>query len=148
MAIRKSTYTGGNSRGQLHSPYVAKVPATVLIEHRFTAAVAATDILELAYLPPYCRILDASLLTVGTAAITFSVGFMSGDVGSVDPARTCGAQLFSAVTPTTQQNAPLGTLAAMQAADVSRSIGVVPSGNVPASPDTKLYLRLTYATGS
>lgn len=146
MAIKKSTYTGGNGRLQLPSPYVAKVPATVIIEHTFNESLAAADILELAYLPPYCRILDASLLTVGTAAVTFDVGLMSGEVGSIDAGRTSGDELFDGVTPTAQQNAALADLVAIQSADVARSIGVIPSGTVAASGATKLYLRLTYAT--
>ncbi|MDB6179000.1 hypothetical protein PAF17_16025 [Paracoccus sp. Z330] len=145
MAIKKSNFTGGNGRLQLHSPYVAKVPAVAIIEHTFTEAVGAADILELAYLPPYCRILEAELLTVGTAAVTFDVGLMSGPVGSNDPARTCGAELFDSVTPTTQENAELADLVAISKAQEARSIGVVPSGTVAAAAGTKLYLRLTYA---
>lgn len=147
MAIKKSTYTGGLGRPALHSPYVANVPAEAIVEHVFTEAVGATDILELAYLPAHCKILSAELLTVGTAAVTFDVGFMSGRVGDPDPARTVGAELFDAVTPTTKQEAGIAALAGIAASESDRSIGVVPSGTVAAAGTTKLFLRIRYAKG-
>ena len=148
MAIKKSTYTGGNARKQLPNPYVANTPAEVLITHTFTDALAAADILELAYLPAYCRVLSAEVFAAGTGATTFDIGFMTGDVGSPDAARVLTPDLFDDVTPTTQASASLGTLAAIAAAPVPRSIGVKPSADVAASGTKKLYLRLRYATGS
>ena len=147
MAIVKSNYTGGNGRPVLHSPYVANVPAETIVTHTFTASVGASDILELAYLPPYCKVLGVDLLTVGTAAVTFTVGMMSGAVGSDDPARTSGSELFSAVTPTTMQSAALTALVALQPASEARSIGVKVSGTVAASGSTQLHMRIRYATG-
>lgn len=148
MAIKKSSLTGGNARKQLPNPYVAYTPAEVLITHVFTELVEDTDILELAYLPAFCRILSADIVTVGTSTTTFDVGFMSGDVGSTDSARTVGAEIFDDVTPTTQTAATVAALAAIAASDVPRSIGVKPSADVAASGSTKLHLRLRYATGS
>lgn len=147
MAIKKSTYTGGMGRPFLHSPYVANVPAEVIIEHTFTEALAAADILELAYLPPYCKVLSADIKSAGTAAVTFDVGFMSGDVGSNDPARTVDTALFAAATPTTQAPAGIDKLYAIQPTEKPRSIGVKASGAVAANSATKLWLRITYATG-
>lgn len=147
MAIKKSTYTGGMGRPFLHSPYVANVPAETIVVHTFTEAVASTDILELAYLPPYCKVLAVDVLTVGTAAVTFDIGFMSGEVGSSDPDRTSGAELFDDATPTTQASASLANLAAITPVGNARSIGVKPSANVAANAATKLYMRIRYATG-
>lgn len=147
MAIKKSTYTGGSGRAMLHSPYVANTPAETIVEHAFMEALGAGDILELAYLPAYCKILSAELVTVGTAAITFSAGFMSGRVGSPDPARTCGTELFSAATPTTKAETGIPDLAGLAVSDVDRSIGVVASGAVAANAATKLFLRIRYAKG-
>lgn len=147
MAIKKSTYTSGNGRPHLHAPYVAGVPAEVIVKHVFTQLVEDTDILELCYLPPYCKVLSAELLTVGTSTTTFDVGFMSGAVGSPDPARTSGDELFDGVTPTTMAVASLAKLAAITPTDAPRSIGVKPSADVAASGSTVLYLRLRYATG-
>lgn len=148
MAIKKSSITGGNARKQLPNPYVAFTPAEVLITHTFTEAVASTDILELAYLPGYNRVLSAEIMSEGTGATTFDVGFMSGEVGSNDPDRTVGTDLFAAVTPTAQAAAGLSKLAALPSSDVVRSIGIKPSANVAANAATKIHLRLRYATGS
>lgn len=147
MAIIKSTYTGGNGRPFLHAPYVANVPAEALIVHTFNKAVTAADILELAYLPAHCKVLSCDILAIGTAAATATVGIMSGAVGSDDPARTSGAELFSAITPTTAEATALDKLAALAPADEPRSIGVKFSATVAANPATKLYLRIRYATG-
>ena len=146
MAIKKSNFTGGNGRRQLPSPYVAKVPSQIIITHTFNEAVDENDVLELAYLPPYCRITEATLLTVGTGAVTFDVGVMSGAIGSEDESRTSGTELFDGVTPTTAQEAALADLVALAPSGDARSIGVVPSGEVAASAGTTLHLRLTYAT--
>lgn len=145
MAIKKSTYTGGNGRPQLPSPYVSKVPAVAIIEHSFKEAVGSDDVLELAYLPAFCRILDATLHAVGTGAVEATVGIMSGEVGSTDASRTSGSELFDGLVPTTQRDATLADVLKVESADVNRSIGVTFSGNVAANTATKLYLRLTYA---
>lgn len=148
MAIKKSTYTGGMGRPMLHSPFTAHVPVTAIIEHSFAEGLPAGDILELAYLPANAKILAVELVTVGTAAVTFTVGFMSGQVGSSDPARTSGAELFSAVTPTTKQEAAIPALAALpKNSNADVSIGVKASAAVAANAATKLFLRITYATG-
>ena len=147
MAIIKSALTGGNARKNLHAPFTANTSTTILIEHVFTTAVTAADILELAYLPAGCRIMSLDMQTVGTGAVTADVGFMSGDVGSPDAARTMDAALLDDVTPTTAVSAPmLGLFAAgALASDVPRSIGVRFSGTVAANPATRLLLRATYA---
>lgn len=148
MAIKKSSFTASNGRRMMHSPYQANVPAVALISHTFTEAVAAADILELAILPPYCRILDLEIVSVGTGAVTADVGFMSGEPGSPDAARTVGAELFSAVTPTTAQRAALATLVGLASTETARGIGVKFSGAVAASASTKLHAKITYTTGS
>lgn len=147
MAIVKSKYTGGMGRKQLPSPYVANQPVTLIVSHEFTAGLLAADTLELAALPPNCKITQADLMTEGTAAITFGVGFMSGEFGSSDPARTNGTELFAAATPTTMQSTGLAALANLAVSESARSIGVRCSANVAANAATKLHLRLTYLTG-
>ncbi|SEN87216.1 hypothetical protein SAMN04489859_102020 [Paracoccus alcaliphilus] len=148
MAIKKSTYTGGNGRSQLPSPYVANVATEVLITHNFREAIATTDILELAYLPAYCRILDATIVAVGTGDADVDVGFMTGEVGSPDADRTSGDEIFDGVTPTTETSAPLIDLAGLASSEIPRSIGVVFTEAVSANPANRLVLRLRYATGS
>lgn len=147
MAIIKSNLTGGNARKQLHAPFTANTSTTILIEHVFTQAVTSGDILELAYLPAGCRILSCDVQTVGTGAVTADVGFMSGEVGSTDAARTMDTALFSAITPTTAASTSILALfaAGALASDVPRSIGVRFSGTVAANPATRLLFRATYA---
>ena len=84
---------------------------------------------------------------LGRQAPGVRVGLMSGEVGSTDPARTSGNEIFNAVTPTTEQRAALAALVAVEPAGVARSIGVRFSGNVAANAATKLHFRITYATG-
>jgi hypothetical protein len=59
----------------------------------------ANDILEMLPIPPGCRVSEIvvdsdDLDTNGAPTITFDVGIMSGEFGSTDPARTCGAEFF------------------------------------------------------
>lgn len=147
MAIKKSNISGGMARQQMPSPCAAYTPAELIITHRFTEAVAAADILELAALPPFCKITRVEIISEGTGAATVNVGFMSGDFGSSDPARTLGTELFSAVTPTTLQTATITALAAIAPTQAPRSIGVRPSANIAANPATKLHMRIAYVTG-
>ncbi|UFM64239.1 hypothetical protein LOS78_01830 [Paracoccus sp. MA] len=147
MAIKKSKITGGMARRQMPSPYVAHQPVTTIITHEFSEAVASTDILELAALPPYCKIVSIEMIGSGTGATTFTVGFMSGEFGSSDPARTLGNELFNAVAAGDKAEAAIPALAALAVTDSIRSIGVRPSANVAANPATKLHFRISYVTG-
>lgn len=147
MAIKKSIFTGGMGRKQLPSPYVANQPVEVIVSHAFTEALATTDILELAALPPNCKIVGAHLMTEGTGATTITAGFMSGDFGSNDPARTSGNELFNAAAATTEQTTSLAALAALAPTELPRSIGVRASAAIAANPATKLHLRLRYVSG-
>lgn len=147
MAIKKSNVTTGMARMQLPSPVAAYAPATMILTHVFSEAVATADILELAVLPPYCRVISAELIGEGTGATTFTVGLMSGEFGSTDPARTSGNELFSAVAGNALQTASLVSLAALGKTDTARSIGVRASAAIAANPATKLHLRISYATG-
>lgn len=147
MAIKKSSYSRATNRLQSPSPYVVNQPVEIIVSHTFTEALPTTDILELVALPPNCKILAANLMTEGTGATTITAGFMSGDFGSNDPARTSGSELFSAVTPTTEQSTSLVALAGLATSDAPRSIGVRGSANIAANAATKLHLRLRYVTG-
>ena len=94
--------------------------------------VAANDILEMLPIPPGCRsaeiIVDSDDLDTGGApAITFDVGIMSGEFGSTDPARTCGAEFFLNSTLAQAGGVARPTLASAYRVAVSpteRSIGV------------------------
>lgn len=147
MAIIKSNYTSGNGRLVLPSPYVANVVTEELVQHVFTEAVTTADILELAYLPPYCRVLGATVVMTGITTETLDVGFMNGEVGSTDPSRTSGDELYAAVAAATETDATLAKIAAAGKSDAARSIGVVPSANIAAADTTVLTMRIRYAMG-
>lgn len=147
MAIKKTSYTGGNGRAVLHSPNIAQVPVTVLIKHSFAEALATTDILELAVLPAYCKIIAADIKAVGTGATTFNVGLMTGSPNGSDEGRASGSELFSAVAPTDTESADIDALSDLDAVAADTSIGITASAAIAADPDTMLYLRLTYAKG-
>jgi hypothetical protein len=87
------------AKGILPIPYPGFAGQAVAVRHTIVvpANVAANDILEVLPIPPGCRpvelIVDSDDLDTA-AAITFDVGVMSGEFGSTDPARTCGAEFF------------------------------------------------------
>lgn len=147
MAIKKSKITGGMARRQMQSPYVANQPVTTIITHEFAEALATADILELAGLPPYCKILSLDMIGEGTSTTTFTVGFMSGDFGSSDASRTSGNELFSAVAASALASAAIPALVALPVSDAIRSIGVRASAAIAANVATKLHFRITYVNG-
>ncbi len=101
--------------------YAMNVPANVL----------ADDILELAPIPPNCRVaeivLDSDDLdTHGTPTMAFDVGIMSGQWGE-DGARTVGAEFFDGITTPRTGGVARPTLASAYrtvASELTRSIGV------------------------
>lgn len=147
MAILKSLISQAFARTQLPSPFMANAPVTVILTHPFAEAVALGDILELAALPPYCRILSAELIAEGTGTTTYTVGIMTGDFASPDPARTSGNEIFNAVAGNVQQSATIVNLAALGKSDKARSIGVRVGTAIAADAAKKLHLRISYATG-
>ncbi|GJH00219.1 hypothetical protein [Paraburkholderia terrae] len=97
------------------------------------AALALNDIVELGVLPAYSRIVDATLDcdkldTGGAPTLSLDVGIMSGVVGVLDGARTCGNELFAADTSARAGGtvSRLTKNAALRLADTDkdRSIGV------------------------
>lgn len=146
MATKLSKYTGGYGRKNMASPLYAKAEVVEFVEHVFTDGLLAADTLDLFYLPPDCTITEISVVTTGTAAATMNMGLMSGAVGSEDPARTLGTELFNAVTPTTQVNATVAGLFAIAKSAEARSIGVKFSANIAASGTTKLQAIIRYAS--
>lgn len=148
MAIKKSQYTGGAARQQMHAPFVARSPAAEILTYVFTEDVAAGDIIDLAPLPAYCRPVSAELVSVGTGAVTFDVGFVTGTPGDTDDARTMGTELLAAALPTTAKEVPILTLAELGSTDSDRSIGIRPSAAIPADEAVKVFLRLTYIRGA
>ena len=127
------------------------VHAQLFIVNVPAAGFAANDILELAVLPPYARIVGAKLVTSGVDdEATVDVGLMSGTTGELlnddDTARTCGTELFAAAD-ITEEVTFISTAASLliKPTENDRSIGVKFSAAVAAGADKQLGLLLHFA---
>lgn len=115
------------------------------------AGFASGDILELAILPPYARIVGAQLVTVGSlGAATVDVGLMSGTTGELtnddNSARTSGNELFAAAALTAELTFISKAAALLLApTEKDRSIGVKFSAAVAAGAGKKIGLLLQFA---
>lgn len=132
---------------------VANTVVSELFTFVTTAALVAGDIIEIGQLPCYCTVADAILifddLDTGTPAITVDVGLMSGEVGVMDVARTCGNELFAAdVVGKAGGISRMTKVEGFRIAPVEpyRSIGikVVAGPGTSAPAGAKIALRLFY----
>lgn len=130
--------TAHNTHSQL---FIVDVPA---------AGFAQDDILELAVLPPYARIIDAAIIPVGSlGAATVDVGIMTGSVGetlnSDGSARTVGAELFTGAAITALLRLSKVDSLLLAATEKPRSIGVKFGAAVAAGAGKKIGLMLHFA---
>lgn len=106
---------------------------------------AATDIIEIAGLPPGAQIVDAELVQVnGTGTTTYAVGFMSGRWREPDAARTVDDAIFSALRADTARRLGFVAASAIPPVDYARGIGVVLGTNEAAGATKVVYLTLSY----
>jgi hypothetical protein len=86
--------------GRKQAPVSEEAGGVVAEKYTFKVLkdLAANDIIELAILPAYHTIVEAIFICDELGAATFNIGIMSGTVGSTDPARTSGTELFIAAT--------------------------------------------------
>ena len=107
---------------------------------------AATDVLEIGFLPANTIPVRARLLPEGlTAANTADVGFMSGEPGDPDPTRTSGDELFDGVAAVaTEAPAAAIDLLAVSRDEKHRSIGIKMSEDITAGAAKKVTLILEY----
>lgn len=146
MAIIKSIVSGGNARQVLHSPFTANVPAIALVEHVFNRDVNAGDIVEMAALPAYCRILNVEAVGVGLGATTVNVGLMTGEpFQETEDERVIDTAIMATADVSTRAEATLEDLIDILGVGKNRSIGVTFSTAVPADVAKRLILRVTYA---
>lgn len=101
MTLFHSEYARGSER--VPAPQWAGDVVAIRFEATVPATAGAGDIIELGVVPASARVLDAvldvdALDTHENKTIALDVGIMSGDVGSDDGDRTCGAELFDGVT--------------------------------------------------
>lgn len=145
MAVKQSQFFKGNARTPIGHATRANEVTEHLFTHTFTEAVTTADILELFPLLPNGRIVAFEVAGSGLSTTTFKVGFMSGNPGELDDARTLGSELAS-----TLANASgvvgLATLAPLAGSGVARSIGIQPSANIAASGSTVLHVRIRVKT--
>lgn len=101
MAILQSDY--GKGIKTMPYPRTAGVVTVARGQLTIPTSIAVNDIVELLGLPPGCDVVDAifdtdDLDTGGSPAILWDIGLMSGTFGDSASARTCGDQLFAAIT--------------------------------------------------
>lgn len=142
MAIRKLNKVGLYSAMTI--PQINGETAVLLITHTVTEDIGTGDILEIAALPADMKLLDAVLDSENVGTTNLTVGFMSGNPNDADPARTSGAEIFSAVAAGTEARAPIKTLAGIARNPGNRSIGLKTSAAITAGATKKIHLRLTY----
>lgn len=149
MSIKQSAWAKGNKLP------VRPQTAGAVHAQRFTydfgveGAVAETDILELAVIPPYADVVDAMLVKEGTvgATGTLDVGVMTGTFGDKDDAtRTVGAELFDdaniASATVLRASAAAGLL--LGTSPNERAIGVKFSAAQAKTAGNRLHLVLFY----
>lgn len=82
------------------------------------------DIIELAILPAYHTVVDATLVIDEAGTATYDVGIMSSIPGDTDQARTCGNEFFVAAADAVSTR--MSKIAGFRVASIAgdRSIGV------------------------
>ena len=109
-----------------------------------TSNLASGDIIEMGPLPAFAHPVDATLVSDELGTVTLDVGIMSGDFGSTDQARTCGAELFSAAADASVVRMSLPGGFRLTPVDKDRGIGVKVSDAITAANqriDLLLYYR-------
>ena len=142
MAIKQSDWASGR-----------RVTATsgeageVMCE-RFTYIISsnlsAGDIIEMGPLPAFATPVDATLVSDKLGTVTLDAGIMSGEFGSADQSRTCGAELFSAAADASAVRMSLPGGFRLTSVDKDRGIGVKVSAAITAANqriDLLLYFR-------
>lgn len=144
MAIHQSDWATGKK--QTYRPQTAGAVHAQRFEITLAKTVAAADIVELGVLPPYARIVGATLVPEGSfAAITADIGIMSGDTGDTDPTRTSGDELFDGAALSAVTSAVGAEALLLEATELPRSIGVKFSAEVTGATTKKLTLIVFYA---
>ena len=107
---------------------------------------AATDVLEIGFLPANTIPVRARLIPEGlTASNAADVGFMSGEPGDPDPDRTSGDELFDGVAAVNAEAAAAAVdLLAVERSELHRSIGIKMTQNISAGAAKKITLIVEY----
>lgn len=124
-----------------------------VFEYTFAEAFAATDVLELGFIPANAKVIGATLIKTafglsGTVAITADVGILNGGLAENDDTRALqDTALFNDASLETAGEVAATTAASLAIAkdQKHRGIGVDISHDVTADPNKKLTLVLEYA---
>ena len=112
--------------------------------YTITSDLASGDIIEMGPLPAFAFPVDATLVTDELGTVTLDAGIMSGDFGSDDQSRTCGAELFSAAADASVVRMSLPGGFRLTPVGKDRGIGVKVSDAITAANqriDLLLYYR-------
>lgn len=127
--------------------YVSGCVMTAIFTYTFNADfTAASDVLEIGFLPANAIPVRARLVPVGlTADNTADVGFMSGEPGDTDPDRTLGDELFDGVAAVAAEaDAAAVDLLAVSRDEKHRSIGIKMTEDIAAGASKTITLILEY----
>lgn len=134
------------TKGHITTPDRAGETAEHVFTYTFDKAfTAATDILELGIFIPFAKIMDVDVADENIAGVNWTIGFMSGDVGSVDPARTSSNEFWNAQAAGTPNRMTLVAIQGLASnGEVGKSIGVKASADIAAAANKKIHLRVRY----
>lgn len=142
MAIKQSDWASGR-RVTATSGEAGEVMCE-RFTYIITSNLSAGDIIEMGPLPAFAIPVDATLVSDELGTVTLDAGIMSGDFGSADQSRTCGAELFSAAADASAVRMSLPGGFRLTSVDKDRGIGVKVSSAITAAGqriDLLLYFR-------
>lgn len=147
MATLQSTRARALGRAPTATPYSAGLTCEAVVVHTFNpAALTTADVLELFPQVPSSQITHFEYLLENVAAGNVTFGFMSGEFGSTDAARTCGTELINA-SATASGTTALSVIAALTTSPAStRGIGMRHSVSTTAGPTVRVTIRIRYNT--
>lgn len=147
-AIKQSAWA--KFQDMVRRPQSAGAVHTTDFSYDASAGLLAVDKVDLGILMAGAKVVDAIVWSdadVG-GATNATVGIMSGDVGSTDPARTLGTEILNAVAITNAHTAVVRptnpAMMKLAASNVDRSVGLQVSADIAAGAGKTLHVRLFY----
>lgn len=126
--------------------YAAGVLMTAAFSFTFDKATLAADIIDLGVLPAGAQIVGGAIIGQNMGAVTAQVGIMSGEVGSLDVARTITTDIAAAASmnDTSTEISRISALAIAPDDTKHRSIGAKISADVAAGATKKITVLVFY----
>lgn len=144
MTLKQTDHAYG--RSQQPTDYSFGAVCSAVFEFTFSDAfTAASDIVELGFVPGGAQIVGATIIGEGLATLTADVGIMDGDAGEADDDRDLTATLLFDGVSVADNEADATRAACLAIARDSnhRGLGLKLSGNVAAGTD-KVTVVLEY----